>query len=552
MAKRNAVLACAACLLLSACEYSPNTLDRAVAYNRTVANSSNQVLLLNIVRASQRLPTYYTRLEGEASSAGISPNGTLSLPLSNQHSFETDVTGASTATKAISSLGSIVGGLGVSASESNLLTLQTLDDQKYQNGMMTPVPLKNIQTFQEEGYPRDLLFMMFLGSVQVSQPLIDPIDVAIEAHCGQILRAANPVGIASFSRQACQYIQSRPYGQIFDPERARPANYSFSLRTCQQSGSAVTDDPPRTMVHFNNNPAREGRNGHPEICFQILLYDLLVLGLEVGQPQDAPAEVVDVVPDAVAQDAKFRTQMISQNLFVRPVSGALAAVCRKKNDAVGFTLTFAAPVASAAPLTNLMARLGAPDAATADKTAPPDDVQTTPQEACQQKPPGTPRAGRDLTLATPDDLETGPRGNAPRTVKLTSNHIAFSTRSFEGMIYYLGQAVRYEDDGNADPINLPRVLSRNPGLTGTGAYETLFYGTSHLPGDEIAVSVKDDNGRAYAIPKACHTGGSMSNCSLEYPDNESLQLLNFVNQVWGLQKESVLGPTSPLVVVSPQ
>jgi hypothetical protein len=41
-------------------------------------------------------------------------------------------------------------------------------------------------------------------------------------------------------------------------------------------------------------------------------------------------------------------------------------------------------------------------------------------------------------------------------------------------------------------------------------------------------------------------------CSSEYPDNESLQLLNFVNQIWGLQKESVNSPASPLVVVSPQ
>jgi hypothetical protein len=41
-------------------------------------------------------------------------------------------------------------------------------------------------------------------------------------------------------------------------------------------------------------------------------------------------------------------------------------------------------------------------------------------------------------------------------------------------------------------------------------------------------------------------------CSPEYPDNESLEVLNFVNQVWGLQKESTVGPTSPLVVVSPQ
>ena len=177
----------------SACEYAPTMLDRTVAYNRAVASSTNQVLLLNVVRASQRLPTYYTRLEGDAASMGLTPNGSISLPLSNPRSFETDVnTGATggvtgATTKAIGALAGIVTGLGLQASESNLMTLQTLDDQKYQNGMMTPVPLKNIQAFQDEGYQRDLLFMMFLSSVQVSNELIDTIDAASVARCGQAL-----------------------------------------------------------------------------------------------------------------------------------------------------------------------------------------------------------------------------------------------------------------------------------------------------------------------------------------------------------------------------
>src|SRR3982751_2259554 len=31
------------------CQYSPDMLDRTIAYNRAVANSTNQVLLLNVV-----------------------------------------------------------------------------------------------------------------------------------------------------------------------------------------------------------------------------------------------------------------------------------------------------------------------------------------------------------------------------------------------------------------------------------------------------------------------------------------------------------------------
>src|SRR5580698_7217987 len=136
---RSVAFACAA-IVCAACQYSPDMLDRTLAYNRAVANSTNQVLLLNVVRASERLPTYYTRLEGDASSLALSPNASLNLPLVNTHSFENDLntspTGAVTsgATKGITSLAGIAGAFGLSASESNLLTLQTLDDQKYQNG----------------------------------------------------------------------------------------------------------------------------------------------------------------------------------------------------------------------------------------------------------------------------------------------------------------------------------------------------------------------------------------------------------------------------------
>ena len=139
-------------------------------------------------------------------------------------------------------------------------------------------------------------------------------------------------------------------------------------------------------------------------------------------------------------------------------------------------------------------------------------------------------------------------------MKLSADKIALSTRSFEGMIYYLGETLRHEEDQDADPLTFPRVLGRNPALSGGGYYEIMFYGSSHLNSGDAAVSVRDDTGTTYAIPKSCmaaspsQSSGQVT-CSSEYPDNESLPLMNFVNQVWGLQKESVQGPTSPLVVV---
>ena len=124
------------------------------------------------------------------------------------------------------------------------------------------------------------------------------------------------------------------------------------------------------------------------------------------------------------------------------------------------------------------------------------------------------------------------------------------------MIYYLGEITRHEEDKDADPLTFPRVLGRNPALSGGGYYEVMFYGSSHLPGADTAVSVRDDKGTLYAIPKPCMSQSESQRsaqvtCSGEYPDNESLPLINFVNQVWGLQKESGQGPALPLVVVNP-
>jgi hypothetical protein len=569
----------------TACQYSPDMLDRTLAYNRAVANSTNQVLLLNVVRASERLPTYYTRLEGDASSLALSPNASLNLPLVNTHSFENDLntspTGAVTsgATKSITSLAGIAGAFGLSASESNLLTLQTLDDQKYQNGMMTAVPLKNIQAFQDEGYQRDLLFMMFFSSIAISNRLMTSIDAAVATRCEEIEKNASAGAGMSFARQACNYIASGPYRPLFDPAGSHPADYSFSLKTCRDTGGAVSDDAPKDMVHFNNAPAREGRDArdpHPVVCFQILLDDLLVLGLEIGAPQNAPAELVDTVPDSVAQDAKFRTQMIQQNLIVRETSSGVAAICRKKPENTGYTLNFTNPARrqGAATLSTLMSQLGAapapqPPQPNPSAPAPKPGAKTTapappnpfagypaePLKACQQTNPALPETG-ETVLAAEADSEGNPQSNLPKVVKLTTDKVMFSTRSFQGMIYYLGEILRYEEFKDVDPANFPRVLGRNPAVGGSRYYEIMFYGSSNLDSEDTAVAVRDDTGKIFAIPKPCMRqpmrGAGPTACSSEYPDNESLQLLNFVNQIWGLQKESVNSPASPLVVVSPQ
>jgi len=559
-----ALAALAAVIFSAGCQYSPDALDRTIAYNRAVSGSTNQLLLLNVVRASERLPTYYSRLEGDSASLGLSPTASLGIPLAKSRSLEGDVnaTAAGVITgstlKSVATLAGLAATLGLQATESNLLTLQTLDDQKYQNGIMSPVPLMHIQAFQDEGYQRDLLFLMFMSSVRLSEDLLGPIDNAVVARCGELGLPSGALRTFSLAQQICAYIAGNPYQRFFTPAGAAPGpNFAFSLRTCLQDGGAIRDDRPGNMVTFTNDPAREPSRAmlapHPAVCFQILLNDLLVLGLRIGSAEDIPFELVDTVPAEVAGNPAFRAQMIQQKYALKQTAGGMWAICRKKEQDNGFTLTFIDPVPAALtrqdPLSMLLQHLT------------PQRMPNAPSD-CEAKNPvpqeAAPPAGVNPNLDLQAVIGTGDEAaGAAKPVKLSSDKVAFSTRSFEAMIYYLGEALRYEQSDNSDSASFIRVLGRNPAVAGQNYYETMFFASTHLSDTDAAVSVKDDSGATYAVPNACVSlpvqlsSERNVGCTVEYPDNESLQLLTFLNQVWGLQKESVASPGLPGVVINP-
>ena len=200
------------------------------------------------------------------------------------------------------------------------------------------------------------------------------------------------------------------------------------------------------MIFFSNDPAREGRkesvrDPHPEVCFQILLDDLLVLGLGVGAEEDIPASLVDVVPDWVAENPQFRAQMIQQNFFFRETSAGVTAICKKKNADNGFTLAFtksgprgeapnlvgavrlaarrpktaAAPAPPAPPAARAAARKGAappPAAAPAAIVNPNAAYPADPVAACQLKNPGVPETSQDAALGLRPPMHRIPKARS--------------------------------------------------------------------------------------------------------------------------------------------
>lgn len=534
---------CAVCLTGSACQYSPDISDRTMAYNHAVADTNNKLLLLNIVRASQREPTYYSRLEGDTATASVTPNFSLALPLLKGSSKEIDSAlgpagATATGLKNVSTFGAIASALGLSASEGNVLNLQTLDDQKYQNGMMKPLTFEVMKTYFDEGYQRDMVMMLFVSRIAVQHRIAVLIDQAVHQKCA-----------TDTENSICDYIRSDPYDGMFQTNGWAD---DWSLSHC-----IGADAPDGAVENFSNDPARElpppGSTAdvrtmdHPQICFEILLQDLLALDLAIVPGGNRSYELVEKdIPEDVADTAKFRSEMIAQKMrLFKDDDSDTYDVCKLKTSGIRFVLA--------------IDKTQEQRAAAADKLGDLIDALSPPGRATKKK-------GKEVTQkaedAGDDESRCGsipvPQEDAKKGVVLHMNQVAFSIRSFEGMIYYLGEVTRAEEGGLPVPRSIVRILSRNPDLLGAGHYNTMFYASDKLDSKDAAFTVRDAAGKDHSIPVLCPASVSLAPprkddapCSTEYPDNESLSVMALLNQVWGLQKEASTGPGAAVVVGTP-
>jgi len=145
-------------------------------------------------------------------------------------------------------------------------------------------------------------------------------------------------------------------------------------------------------------------------------------------------------------------------------------------------------------------------------------------------------------LVTTDETKGKP-------ISLSELNIAVDIRSFESVVYFLGEVVRAsrgEAAANSPPYTV-RVLGRQPwDPNHRSVYEeTLFDLRKGSPDQPSAAALRDDRGDMNWIPAFCYSpplarpGATEAarSCSSEYPDHDTMTVLALVNQVWGLQKE---------------
>src|SRR5689334_2960922 len=158
----------------AACQYSPDIPTRAVDYNHSVARATNEILLLNIVRAAERAPRYFTRLGTNSAQNGVSAGASVNLPFPN-------ITFGS---------GSVSGG----SSSANTFTLENLDDKKYQDGSMQPIAASTLMALWSQGVQSDMLGLLFLNSISLPKAALPILREVLHQYCGDIRHAQKYCG----------------------------------------------------------------------------------------------------------------------------------------------------------------------------------------------------------------------------------------------------------------------------------------------------------------------------------------------------------------------
>lgn len=264
-----------AALALPGCAIVDKYSDRAVEYNLQAEKTQQQNLLLNIIRASLRRPMQFTGLTsitGTASATGSVSGGYTTVnqtPYINQFGIPPQ--------PGQTAIGRIMTGTGAGTagmSGGPTFTVPVLDTQEFYSGILTPVSHQIIDYYVKQGYPLQILFDLFLASVDViatdsrrCERFTLRNDVRDEVSFAQFQALADYLIGSGFTTE--RITESKPYGpDISMPSRPMNATetaqmveaYSKAaaagLEFRRERAGAVSRDSTESTLHLQKRTSR--------------------------------------------------------------------------------------------------------------------------------------------------------------------------------------------------------------------------------------------------------------------------------------------------------
>jgi hypothetical protein len=208
------------------------------SYDEAIANSANELLLLNAVRASQRYPMSFTQVGGI--SAGPQVGGAL------DGTFNFNPLGLST--------------FSVNPKASNLsagyneFALSNLNDGESLQKLRRPISPEIIQSFRSSGWPEDLVDMLYVSLIIPPPGKLKELHKDRNNHCSP------------------QTAKSRRDAQLCDIIQSEENNF---IENC--GGLEFNDENRREAGLRSNEYYNSGRNICQNLRFQILLHELRIV-----------------------------------------------------------------------------------------------------------------------------------------------------------------------------------------------------------------------------------------------------------------------------------
>ncbi|MEL7444250.1 MAG: hypothetical protein AAGK02_00360 [Pseudomonadota bacterium] len=144
---------------LAGCSLQSNVQVSALDYNRAIANSNNSQILLNIVRASEQEPLYFSRIGSITGSFEATAGIQAAIPVGPN---VTRITPPNVAVNTVTPSATI--------STKPTFDIQPLDDEKFWERVLRPTSLNVFNYFWQQGWPKQLLIHLFVEDVTIKLP----------------------------------------------------------------------------------------------------------------------------------------------------------------------------------------------------------------------------------------------------------------------------------------------------------------------------------------------------------------------------------------------
>jgi hypothetical protein len=173
------VLALMATVVLSGCTVHQRLATQAVNFNLAVEKAQNEMLLLNVVRAKDRLPMYLTGMSSLTGNVQTTVSATAGGTYTRVKG-STGSTGSMTAadSSTSSTAGNMVSGMlthtympsaMASEMENPTYTLSVLDTQEFMQGFMSPLSKNIFAYYWNQGWPPEVLLYFLAEAVEVKE-----------------------------------------------------------------------------------------------------------------------------------------------------------------------------------------------------------------------------------------------------------------------------------------------------------------------------------------------------------------------------------------------